>query len=90
MTHIDDRWTSPKTDGKRVPNTRFGTGARWRARYYDGNGKQHTKVFARKVDAQKWLDSVTTRRTDSVSAISAGAARTTRQTSKGARNRVLP
>ncbi|HEY0889666.1 MAG TPA: tyrosine-type recombinase/integrase [Nocardioides sp.] len=32
---------------------------RWRARYRDDAGKEHAKHFARKVDAQRWLDEVT-------------------------------
>ncbi|GLZ04999.1 hypothetical protein Acsp03_24650 [Actinomadura sp. NBRC 104412] len=32
---------------------------KWRARYRDGAGKEHAKHFARKVDAQRWLDEVT-------------------------------
>jgi integrase len=32
----------------------------WRARYRDANQKEHSKHFARKVDAQRWLDAVTT------------------------------
>lgn len=32
---------------------------RWRARYRDDAGKEHARHFARKVDAQKWLDQVT-------------------------------
>ena len=32
---------------------------KWRARYRDENGKEHAKHFARKVDAQAWLDQVT-------------------------------
>lgn len=32
---------------------------RWRARYRDGRGREHARHFARKVDAQRWLDSVT-------------------------------
>lgn len=31
----------------------------WRARYRDGSGKEHARHFARKVDAQQWLDRVT-------------------------------
>lgn len=31
----------------------------WRARYRDGSGKEHARHFARKVDGQKWLDTVT-------------------------------
>jgi hypothetical protein len=32
----------------------------WRARYRDEAGKEHARHFARKVDAQRWLDGVTT------------------------------
>ncbi len=32
----------------------------WRARYRDSAGKEHSRHFARKIDAQQWLDSVTT------------------------------
>ena len=31
----------------------------WRARYRDAAGKEHARHFARKVDAQDWLDEVT-------------------------------
>jgi integrase len=31
---------------------------RWRARYRDAAGKEHARHFARKVDAQRWLDTV--------------------------------
>ncbi len=33
---------------------------RWRARYRDAAGKEHNKSFRRKVDAQRWLDEITT------------------------------
>lgn len=33
---------------------------RWRARYRDADGREHAKHFPRKVDAQRWLDEVTT------------------------------
>jgi integrase len=32
----------------------------WRARYRDQEGKEHARHFPRKVDAQRWLDEVTT------------------------------
>jgi len=32
----------------------------WRARHRDPAGKEHARHFARKIDAQHWLDSVTT------------------------------
>lgn len=60
MANIDDRWTSPGADGQRAPNARHGRGLRWRARYYDTTGRQHSRHFARRIDAQQWLDSVTT------------------------------
>ncbi len=60
MANIDDRWTSPGADGQRVPNARHGRGLRWRARYYDPSGRQHSRHFARRIDAQQWLDRVTT------------------------------
>jgi hypothetical protein len=34
-------------------------GHTWRARYRDGAGKEHSRHFDRKTDAQRWLDSVT-------------------------------
>jgi len=32
----------------------------WRARYRDAEGKEHARHFPRKVDAQRWIDEVTT------------------------------
>ena len=32
----------------------------WRARYRDATGREHAKPFPRKLDAQRWLDEVTT------------------------------
>ncbi len=32
---------------------------RWRARYRDEAGKEHSKHFMRRHDAQRWLDEVT-------------------------------
>ncbi len=60
---VEDRWTREERqeDGtvRRVPSTRYGTGKRWMARYVDGSGKEHAKSFARKADAQTWLDGQT-------------------------------
>jgi len=33
---------------------------RWRARYRDAQHREHSRHFRRKIDAQRWLDSVTT------------------------------
>jgi len=35
------------------------TDGQWRARYRDAAGKEHARHFPRKVDAQQWLDTVT-------------------------------
>jgi hypothetical protein len=32
---------------------------KWRARYRDESGKEHSRHFDRKIDAQQWLDAVT-------------------------------
>lgn len=52
---VEDRWT--KADG--TPSATAGRGNRWRARYVDDEGREHAKGFHRKVDAQQWLDEVT-------------------------------
>jgi hypothetical protein len=38
-----------------VPSSAAGKVTRWRARYVDNAGKEHTRHFDRKVDAQRWL-----------------------------------
>ena len=35
------------------------TDGTYRARYRDGGGKEHSRHFRRKTDAQQWLDGVT-------------------------------
>lgn len=52
---VEDRWR--KADGS--PSAADGKGKRWRARYVDDAGQEHAKGFARKVDAQAWLNEVT-------------------------------
>ena len=57
---VEDRWTKVvrTEDGKTEtkPSTRHGVGLRWRARYVDDSGRERSKQFARKIDAQRWLD----------------------------------
>ncbi|MCU1644591.1 MAG: site-specific tyrosine recombinase XerC [Nocardia sp.] len=57
---VEDLWSKEERDesGKvrRVPSKLHGTGKRWRARYVDDTGQEHTQRFTRKVDAQAWLD----------------------------------
>lgn len=60
---VEDRWhkTVVRPDGttERVPSARYGKGMRWLARYVDERGQEHSKSFARKPDAQIWLDGQT-------------------------------
>ena len=52
---VEDLWH--KADGS--PTKLDGAGKRWRARYVQ-DGREHTKRFARKTDAQAWIDNITT------------------------------
>ena len=51
---VEDRWATAAGE----PSASHGKGKRWRARYVDDLGREHAKVFGRKTDAQKWLDTV--------------------------------
>jgi integrase len=42
-----------------VPSSRDGIGLRWMARYVDAQGREHTKSYGRKSEAQDWLDGET-------------------------------
>jgi hypothetical protein len=57
---VEDLWTKTVRDAdgntQTVPSTRHGIGLRWRARYVDDEGRERTEAFARKPDAQSWLD----------------------------------
>jgi integrase len=57
---VEDRWFKavklPDGTTATVESATYGKGNRWRARYVDDSGKEHAKGFARKVDAQRWLD----------------------------------
>ena len=54
---VEDLWvkTTRNDDGttSKVPSKLHGKGSRWRARYVDAQGLEHTKAFARKSDAQR-------------------------------------
>jgi integrase len=60
---VEDLWQRRVRDAdgntKTVPSARYGKGLRWRARYVDERGGEHSKAFSRKVDAQRWLDGQT-------------------------------
>lgn len=53
---VEDRWR--RADGS--PSAKDGVGRRWRARYVDEAGVERERLFARKVDAARFLDDVTT------------------------------
>lgn len=54
---VDDRWYRiDKESGDKVATASHGRGLRWRARYVDPAGREQNKRFARKVDAEAWLD----------------------------------
>lgn len=52
---VEDRWHTSSGDR----SSRHGVGLRWRARYVDDEGRERSKMFGRKVDAQAWLDAFT-------------------------------
>lgn len=58
MAHVQDRWEKT-VGGVRAKTARHGTGKRWQARYQDPDGRERTKDFARKVDAERFLTTVT-------------------------------
>ncbi len=57
---VEDRWRKriKDADGNsvEVASAVAGQVTRWRARYVDDSGREHTRHFDRKVQAQKWLD----------------------------------
>lgn len=57
MAHIEDRWEK-QADGARIRTDRYGKGDRWRARYFDPNGQERARTFARKADAERFLAGV--------------------------------
>jgi integrase len=61
---VEDRWTKTVRDEngntQKVPSSRHGKGLRWMARFVDSEGREQTKSFDRKVDAQRWLDTEVT------------------------------
>jgi integrase len=59
VVHIEDRWERV-ADGRRVRTDRHGSGRRWRARYLDPDGRQRSRTFARKVEAERFLATVET------------------------------
>jgi integrase len=56
---VEDLWVKTVRDEqgnhKTVPSARQGRGLRYRARYVDDRGCEHSKGFARKAEARRWL-----------------------------------
>jgi integrase len=58
MAHIEDRWTVPGPNGKRVKGPRYGVGLRWRAVWTEPDGTRRRKSCATKDEAQAVLAQV--------------------------------
>ena len=60
MAVVVDRWRrKDRATGKLVPTARDGQGLRYLAHFRDPSGREVTKAFALKRDAQRWLDEQT-------------------------------
>lgn len=57
--HVQDLWFAPgPRGGKPQPTARHGHGRRWKARYLDPDGKERSRSFARKADAERFLTEI--------------------------------
>jgi integrase len=78
---VEDRWYKTVRDEhgnkQKVPGSEHARGMRWRARYVDDEGRQRSKMFDRKGDAQTWLDSEITPKLATGSYVSPEAGRVT-------------
>ena len=60
MATIQDRWHRKNREtGKLERTALYGTGKRYRPHFRDPCGREVTKAFDRKIDAQRWLDEQT-------------------------------
>jgi hypothetical protein len=61
MADVDDRWfATDKATGEKIPTARHGVGRRWVARWRDENGRQCSKSYERKSDAERFVAGVAT------------------------------
>jgi integrase len=58
MASINDRWWVKKTDGTKSKSDRYQVGQRWQVRYRNAEGKGRNKSFEKKIDAERFLASV--------------------------------
>ncbi len=57
MATIQDRWhRKNRSTGKLERTALYGKGKRYRPHFRDASGREVTKAFDHKVDAQRWLD----------------------------------
>jgi integrase len=56
--HVDDRWTRPGEQGRRVRTERWGKGQRWRARWTDPDGRERERACATRDAAEALLAKV--------------------------------
>ena len=56
---VEDRWTKIVRDAEgntqKLPTARHGQGKRWLARWVDSDGREQSKCFSNKRDAESWL-----------------------------------
>lgn len=57
MAHVQDLWEKT-VHGRRVHTSRYGKGNRWQARYLDPEGRERTRTFERKQDAERFVVTV--------------------------------
>lgn len=55
MAHVRDLWHKKGPDGKLIESRYYGVGKRWQARWWTPDGAPKTKLFAKKVDAEKHI-----------------------------------
>lgn len=57
MADVDDRW-HVTVNSRKARSARYGQGKRWVARWRDENGRQRSKSFEKRIDAERWLANV--------------------------------
>jgi integrase len=58
MASLNDRWWVTKAEGDKTRSDRYGTGLRWQVRYRDPQGNSRNKSFERRIDAERYLISI--------------------------------
>jgi hypothetical protein len=54
VSFVEDRWHVTGAHGKQAKTARFGSGLRWRVRYFNADGRERAKSFERKADAERF------------------------------------